>query len=100
VVAATRAETADEMEKRVLESGWSRPAGGAARAPKVVATSAASADEIEKRVLASGWDRPANASAAHVAEPARDAARPRIEQREYVRADTPAMQHRLRRGGL
>ena len=100
VVAATRAETADEMEKRVLESGWSRPASGAARAPTVVATSAASADEIEKRVLATGWGRPANASAARVAEPARDAARPRIEPREYVRADTPAMQHRLRGGGL
>jgi membrane fusion protein (multidrug efflux system) len=100
-VTAPGAETADEMEKRVLETGWVRPASAtAAREPADPATRAASADEMEKRVLESGWVRPANATAARVAAPARDAERPQIEQQASVSADPPVVQHGLGRGGL
>jgi membrane fusion protein, multidrug efflux system len=70
----------------------------AASAP-LIAMSAETADEMEKRILESGWARPASATAVRVAAPARDAARPRTQRREYARADAPVVEQPLRRGG-
>jgi membrane fusion protein (multidrug efflux system) len=66
-------------------------------APPVAAMSAETADEMEKRIRESGWDRPASATA-RAAAPARDAVRPQIERREYLRADALTVEHPLRRG--
>ncbi|WP_445344258.1 HlyD family secretion protein, partial [Caballeronia terrestris] len=88
-VMATRTETADEMEKRVLATGWSRPASASAARPATVAArkpqKAETADEMEKRVLERGWSRQHGASAGLAPEPSRAAARPQTGRRGYVR---------------